>query len=359
MSGRTRSVRLADVARRAGVSTKTASNVLNGVGRYSVSTAEAVRQAIAELDYRPNLAARSLRRGRPQLVGLVVPELDVDYFAEFARHVLIAATAHGMNVVVEQTLGDLDRELQLIDGTRSSLVDGVLLSPLRLTVDDLRAIENGPPVVLVGDEIPAGTLDHVGFDNLAAAETATRHLIARGCRRIAAVGAPPIKTGSPYPETMRSHRLQGLINALRAAGRFDPELIESTETLHYADGTAGVRRLLERVDPAPDGIFCFNDQVALGVLRGLADAGLRVPRDIAVIGFDGTEQTDYSVPRLTTMTPDKKALAQHAIMLLSRRLGDRSGAVQDVTVDAELIIRESTSGFRGTGARPRGPGPAG
>lgn len=339
------SVRLSDVAALAGVSTKTASNVLNGAGRYSTRTEEAVRAAVAKLDYRPNVSARNLRRGRTGLIALVVSELRIDYYAELATHLLAAASAHGMSVIVEQTMADVDRELELIDGMRGALVDGVILSPLRITEEHLRQIDKGPVIVLLGDEISAGVSDHVGFDNVAATRTAVEHLIELGRTRIGVIGTLPPPAGpGERRERMRVQREQGFTEALTAAGLPpDPAWIEPTRNLHFADGAQGMRRILDRGDP-PDAIFCLNDLVALGAMRTLHDAGLRIPGDVAVIGFDGIDKSRYSYPRLSTIAPDTKALAYHAVRVLWDRIHDPRRPAQDVQVGFTLEARESTVG---------------
>ena len=182
------SVRLKDVAVRAGVSIRTVSNVVNDYPYVRAETRARVQAAIDELGYRPNLTARQLRRGRTGMIALAVPDLTVPYFAELAGHVLMAAERQGLTLLIEETAGSRDREVMLVQGPRSKAIDGLLLSPLGVDADDLPTGSESVPLVLLGERIYDPRFDHVAIDNVAAAETATRHLLASGRRRVAAVG---------------------------------------------------------------------------------------------------------------------------------------------------------------------------
>lgn len=336
---------LRDVARLAGVSPKTVSNVVNGYIHVRPETRRRVQRAIARLNYRPNLSARSLRRGRTGVIALAVPELDVPYFAELARHLVAEAERYGWTVLVDQTEGELDRERQVLDGLRGQLIDGLVFSPLALTATDLARRTDATPLVLLGERIHQGPADHVVIDNVAAGRAATEHLLSLGRRRIAAIGAQQVPAGV----TARL-RLRGYREALEAAGlAYDEDLGAATARFHRADGAAAMARLLERT-PRPDAVFCFNDLLALGAMRTLADQGLRVPDDVAVIGFDDIEDGRYSVPTLSTVSPDKRQIARLAVDLLNQQLvsggagqADVSGP-QEVFAAFELVPRQSTLG---------------
>lgn len=309
-----------DVARRAGVSTKTVSNVINGYAHITPSTRERVERAIDELGYRPNLTARGLRSGRTGIVALAVPELDVPYFAELARHVVAEAERRGWTVLIDQTEGLRERERLVAAGFRDQVIDGLFFSPLTITAEDLAARTDQTPMVLLGERF-VGTADqpliadHVMIDNVAAAQDVTAHLIALGRRRIAAIGAQDRPSGA----TARM-RLEGYRRALAAAGLpYDPALVAPAAHYHRADGASGMAALLSLPDP-PDAVFCFNDPLALGAIRTLWERGLRVPSDIAVAGFDDIEDGRYSIPTLTTVAPDKAEIARQAVALLAHRL---------------------------------------
>ncbi|WP_432990555.1 LacI family DNA-binding transcriptional regulator [Dactylosporangium sp. CA-233914] len=330
--------RLKDVAERAGVSVKTVSNVVNGYEHVRPDTRARVLEAIDALDYRPNLSARNLRRGRTGLIALAVPELDIPYFAELARHIVTAAARHEWTVLIDQTNGDREQERLVAAGIRDHLIDGLIFSPLALADADLDAGIGRTPMVLLGERVHGGPADHVAIDNVAAARDVTAHLIAIGRRRIAAIGAQHAAEGV----TARL-RLAGYTEALGAAGHpVDEALIAPATHWHRTDGAAAMRTLL---DQRPDAVFCFNDTLALGAVRALHDAGLRVPGDVAVAGFDDIEDARFSVPTLTTVGPDKARLAAVAVDLLVARLGAPDAPPQGQTVPYAVKLRESTGHF--------------
>lgn len=329
---------LRSVAARAGVSVRTVSNVVNDFPHVAPATRAAVQAAIAELGYRPNLAARQLRRGRTGAVGLVVPEVHSPYFSQLASVIVRLAESRGLTVLIDQTEGDPERERRLLGGSAFG-VDGMILSPWSLDVAEIAARKGTVPLVLLGERSGRSAVDHVGFDNVAAARDATAHLVAVGRRRVAAIGTQPHLTN----DTGRQ-RLEGYHDALRAAGRTpDPRLEVAVRALHRADGVAAMATLLDAPDP-PDAVFCFTDELALGAVRALADRGLRVPEDVAVAGFDDIEDGRYSVPTLTTIAPDKEQIAAGCLDVLAARLLDPDGPGQEVVTRYELAVRQSTGG---------------
>ena len=323
----------------AGVSVKTVSNVVNDYPYVRPATRAKVQEALDQLAYRPNLGARNLRSGRTGVIALAVPALDVPYFSELASQVVRAAMAQQWTLLVEETGGRREREREVASGVRGQLIDGVLLSPLALRESDLAGLEGGPPLVLLGERLGSGPADHVAVDNESAARAVTEHLIAAGRTRIGVIGSQRPRAG----HTARL-RIRGYRAALAAAGLpHDPDLVAPAVQWRRQHGAAGARRLLETGRPL-DAIFCLNDLLALGALRTLADAGRAVPEDIAVVGFDDIEEGRYSVPTLTTVAPDKAAIARHAVELLARRL-DHPGttATQEITVAHTLQVRESST----------------
>ncbi|HZX07875.1 LacI family DNA-binding transcriptional regulator [Kribbella sp.] len=331
---------LREVAELAGVSVRTVSNVVNDFPQVAAETRARVQRALDELGYQPNAVARTLRNGRSGLIALVLPELDVPYFAELTRAVIEQAALAGYTVVVDQTDGDPVRERELVmRGSRAAMFDGLIFNPLALGGADLRDRPSSTPVVLLGERVVEGGLDHIMIDNIGAAELATRHLIELGRQRIAAIG-------DQFDVTRQTGQLrtQGYRAALQAAGReVVPELVSSTEFFHRADGAAAMSELLALPQP-PDAVFCYNDLLALGALRTILSRGLRVPDDIALVGFDDIEDGRYSTPSLTTISPDKTQIAKNAVQLLLDRLdGDRS-APTELAADYTLEIRESTTG---------------
>jgi DNA-binding LacI/PurR family transcriptional regulator len=326
---------LRDVAVSAGVSVRTVSNVVNGYAHVAPATRARVQQVLDELGYRPNLAARQLRRGRTGMIGVVVPEIASPYFSELAAALVTAATELGWTVLVDETGGDAERERQLLDGSGARLVDGLILSPWAL---DPRTVERPElPVVLLGEQSAPGVLDHVAVDNVAASVEATAHLVSLGRRRIAAIGLQPHLTNGTAALRQRGYR-----QALAGAGlAVDAALEVPVPDLHRASGYAAARELLAA---RPDALFCFTDELALGAMRALAEAGLRVPEDVAVIGFDDIEDGRYAVPSLSTVAPAKDEIARLALDRLLLRIADPGEPVLALVARHRLELRESTLG---------------
>jgi DNA-binding LacI/PurR family transcriptional regulator len=302
---------LKDVADHVGVSAKTVSNVVNGTGWVTDELRERVRAALVELGYRPNVAARQLRSGRSGMIALAIPELSQPYFAELASELVRAAQERSITVLVNQTDGRADAERRISDGIDAPVMDGLIMSPLALNARDLEGRLDSTPLVLLGEHIGDSTFPHVTVDNTAAAKAATRHLIDQGCRRIAAIGAQ-----SSGPNETSVLRLAGYSAALQEAGiGVDERLIVHVAEYHRADGAAAAHRLIDD-GVEVDGVFAFNDLLALGAMHVLVTSGIRVPEDVAVIGFDDIDEARYSTPALSSVSPDTAALARKAIDLL-------------------------------------------
>lgn len=330
-----RSVGVRDVAALARVSPTTVSNVLSGNRPVAAATRDRVRRAIDELGYRPNLSARNLRLRRAGLIALAVPEIDVPYFAELVRLVVQAARRRGYTVLIDQTEGDPEAERFVLGGMNPGMVDGILFSPLRTDRAEFEQRRDRTPLVLLGERITGPGIDHVGIDNVAAAAAATRQLADQGRRRIAALGHQT-NSGTAVLRT------RGYRQALDRAGLpYDEDLVVVTRGYHRTDGAGAVRQLLERGD-RPDALFCYNDLIALGALRALHEAGLRVPEDVAVVGFDDIDDGRYSIPTLSTVAPDKAGIAEAALDLLLARIADPAAGPSQLTVPYTLEVRESS-----------------
>ncbi|WP_337973440.1 LacI family DNA-binding transcriptional regulator [Cellulomonas sp. NTE-D12] len=339
-AGRTGGVTMHDVAARAGVSIKTVSNVLNAYPYIRPATRERVEQAIAELGYQVNLSARNLRRGSTGIIGLAVPELRLPYFAELADSVIGAAEREGLTVLIEQTGAERTRELAVLTSAQRQLTDGLLYSPLALDLADLASLRLDFPMVLLGERIFGADADHVTMANVDAARAATEHLVARGRRRVATVGAHPGEvSGSAVL------RLQGYREALEAAGLpFEPALVAEAWFWNRAAGAAAMDRLLDS-GVGVDAVFAMNDALALGVLHALHRRGVAVPEQVAVIGFDDIEEAQYSAPTLSSISPGRDQIAQTAVRLLRERIdrGDAAGPPRTVVAEFTVVARESTA----------------
>ncbi|WP_030572205.1 LacI family DNA-binding transcriptional regulator [Streptomyces aureocirculatus] len=346
-------VSLKDVAERAGVSIKTVSNVVNKYQHVTPAMRARVQQAIDELGYRPNLTARHLRKGRTGIIALAVPELQNPYFAELAGAVIDAAAEHDFTVLLDHTRGEREQELLVSQGFRAHVIDGLILSPLELEAEDLRGRDgaggNGSephnddvPLVLLGEREYDLPYDHIAIDNVAAARVAVRHLIGRGRRTIAYLGARTDSANRP------AHlRLQGWRAELTEAGVPAPEsLVGPVGGWNRDDGAQAMARMLDS-GVRPDAVFAYNDLVAIGAMRVLHERGLRVPWDVAVVGFDDIAEGQFGAVTLTTIAPDKQAIARLAVSSLLRRLqGDGEVGGRTLTAEFRLVERESTLGRR-------------
>jgi DNA-binding LacI/PurR family transcriptional regulator len=333
-------VSLKDIAKRAGVSVATVSNVVNGYRPVGEATRERVQQAIDELGYSPNLSARHLRNGRTGIIALAIPELNNPYFAELADAAIREAGLHGYTVLLDYTDGDREKELLVSQGFRAQVIDGLILSPVQLDRDEVLNRTSKTPMVLVGERVYNVPYDHIAIDNVAASTAAMGHLLTLGRRRIAFIGAQA--DANQMPAHLRLH---GYREALRGAGlAYDPSLVVTTDGFGRADGAAGLRQLMALPEP-PDAVFAYNDLIAIGALRAAVELSVKVPDDIAVIGFDDIEEGRYSNPTLTTISPDKVSIGRRAVAALIGRLdGSRDAEPEEVQVPFALVTRESTLG---------------
>lgn len=328
-----------DVAERAGVSWKTVSNVVNGRTNVRAETRERVEDAIRELGYRTSLAGRQLRSGRTQLLAVALPELTTPYFASLAHEIIGAAERHGYTVLISETNGRVESERHVARGFDTQFADGIILSPTSL--DSASVLEaHGPiPLVLLGERVDGSHLDHVVIDNEESAREATEHLLALGRRSLVFLGAHP---SQPYGTGWL--RMLGFRAALEAAGiPFDESRVIQVAPYDRATGAEVVRRLVDS-GARFDGLVCASDLIAMGAMRMLREFRLSVPGDVAVLGWDGTEEARYSNPALTTVALDTARIADEAVGLIVRRIAAPKAAPEEVGVGHVLLVRESTTG---------------
>lgn len=326
-----------DVARLAGVSVKTVSNVVNDFPHVRAATRTRVLAAIDELGYQMNFSARNLSRGRTGMLTLAVPELKLPYFAELTDEVIVAAAERGYTVLVEQTGGAHERELEVLSSDRRRMTDGLIFSPLGLRPGDAPQLEVGYPLVLLGERALHGDVHHVSMANTAGGRAVTEHLVGRGRRRIALIGTFEGASAG-------SLRTQGFLDALAAAGlRHDPARTGHALEWTRATGAEAMRQVLDS-GVEVDAVFGLNDVLALGAMRVLFERGLRVPDDVAVAGFDDIEDGRFSRPSLTTVQPGRAEIARAAVDLLMDRLSEapRHAPGTEVVVTHRLVVREST-----------------
>ena len=326
-----------DVAKLAGVSPRTVSNVVNDYVHVRPATRERVQAAITKLNYQPNISARRLRQGNTKMLGFAVPELSQPYFAELSELIERSAQRRGYTVIATHTQGTKEREVSTLRNFSSHIVDGLIFSPMSLTKEELYAAPPSVPTVLIGEQISSSTYTSIAIDNVEAAREITAHLIGSGRRRIATVGA--------YRSTdYRSSRLrlQGFHGAMAGAHLdVDPDLLLYTDRFGTAAGHDAVSRAIA-AGIRFDALVCFADVIAFGAMRALADAGLRMPEDVAIVSIDDVQESTYSIPSLTSIAPDKQAIADRAVDTLVDAISSGHMNPQSISIGHRLVVRESS-----------------
>ncbi|WP_426185337.1 LacI family DNA-binding transcriptional regulator [Microbacterium sp. TWP3-1-2b2] len=331
-------VSVRDVAVAASVSVGTVSNVLNRRDKVAADTVERVLAAIDELGFVRNDAARQLRAGRSRSIGLVVPDAGNPFFADVARGAEARAEDDRLSVLLGNSDEDSSREDRYLDLFREQRVNGVLISPATDDVDKLQRVQNaGIPVVLVDHELPGSTFCSVSVDDIEGGYLAVRHLIDIGRRRIAFIGGP-----SSIAQV--ANRLTGARRAVEEAPDATLELIEMP-ALTVLNGREAGEVIVGQPD-RPDAIFAANDLLAVGLLQAFSMFGtLRVPEDIALIGYDDIDFAAATVVPLSSIRQPAQLIGHTAVDLLLRSIDDPDGDYErNVRFRPELVIRQSTSG---------------
>ncbi|MEV0999434.1 LacI family DNA-binding transcriptional regulator [Nonomuraea sp. NPDC050202] len=329
-------VTMGDVARLAGVSKMTVSNVVNNRAGVSDPVRRRVLEAIRQSGYRVNVSARTLKSGRTGVIGLAVPDIEAAYFGHLASHVIGEARRRGFHVAVEESGADAGGEADAIARSRTLQFDGLILSAVEL--DRLEEPADAHyPVVMLGEQDFGGRFDHVAMPNEEGTHAATAHLADQGCRRIAIVTG-----GSLEGVNVVTRRYRGYRAALAERGLdVDPPLLFALDDMSMEAGRAAAHRLVDSGREV-DGVVAVTDTVCLGILRGLADRGLRVPGDVRVAGFDDIPAAAYAVPSLTTVAPDHRWMAAKAVELVTQRIAAPLRPTGQYVAPFELVIRESS-----------------
>jgi LacI family transcriptional regulator len=326
-----------DVAREAGVSPATVSRVLNGRVDVSPTLTARVRAAMAELDYRPNGVARNLRRRATTVWGLIISDIGNPFFTAVVRGVEDAALDAGYSLMLCNSDDDLEKERRYIEIALDEQLAGIIVSPASEAETDLTAlVERGIPVVAIDRVSARHDLDAVLADNARGARLATQELLETGCQRIACI------TG-PTRTTTAAQRLEGFRQAHELAGLdIDPNLV-IIENFKEDGGRDGAERLLELGTP-PDGLFVANNLMTVGALERILDAGVDIPGDLGVVGFDDIPWARLTRPRLTTIEQPTYNIGHEAGRLLAERMTDPDRIPRTLVLPSQLRVRESTRG---------------
>lgn len=333
-------VRLKDIAEELGVSIVTVSKALRDRPDVAKETRAKVLERVKRLNYRPNLAARSLVTGRSSLVGLVVPDLIHPFFSEIAKS--LAATLRKKNyfLLVSSSESDPSLEQDEIEHMLAHHLDCFVVASCQRNADHLKKIgDAGVPLILLDRSYSGFAANFVGADDYKIGELATEHLIAQGCKRIAHVSGPATNVGN--------RRVEGYLHALKKHGLKMPAgyLISSGDASDSDGETRGKRAMntVLALRPRPDGLFCFNDTIAVGAMVRAFEAGLRIPRDMAIIGSGNFHYS--SKLRVPLSSIDQKAaeigvrIAKMITALLEKPLSTRP---RSVVLEPSLVVRASS-----------------
>lgn len=324
-----------DVARAVGVSTATVSRVLNNHPGVDPRLAATVRKAMKDLGYRPSRVARSLRTRQSQVWALIISDIGNPFFTDMVRGIEDVAYAAGYSLILCNAEEDPAKEASYLELAIAENVAGVILMPTG-TQTDLDPLGSfGIPVVLADRTLASQAADGVAIDNSAAAAQAVGHLIAGGYRRIACI------TG-PLSTTTGGQRYAGYLEALQAGGIAVDEALVRVSDFKEEGGRLAMTDLARLPEP-PDAVFVANNVMTVGALHGIAEAGLTIPDDIAIVGFDEMSWSDLLRPRLTTVAQPSYDIGMEAGRLLRSRLEGYVGAARMVTLSATLLIRESSA----------------
>lgn len=327
---------IADVATAAGVSRATVSRVMNGRSTVDPAITERVRRVATELSYRPSNVARSLSIGRTHTIALVVPDLGNPVFQQILRGVTTAAAPSGYRVLVADSAEDPSEEAAIALEARLRCDALVLVSPRMPDALLAELVPQVAPVVLVNRSLAGGGVPALVVDYAHAAEQVLEHLVSLDHRRVVYLAGPPGSTSD-------AQRREGLRRVLDR--RPDVEVVELLGGSDIAAGHAAVDEVLAA---RPTAVVAFNDLVAFGLLAGLNEAGVAVPADLSVAGFDDIDLARYATPSLTTVAVPQAELGRHAWKELSALIDANQGASHATRFDPSLEVRAST------GPAPRG-----
>ncbi|MDI1320830.1 MAG: LacI family DNA-binding transcriptional regulator [bacterium] len=327
---------LIDVARRAKVNISTVSRVINQTGKIGAETQERVLKVMRELGYKPNRVARRLRTqaGSTHLLGLIIPNIQNIFFADLARGVEDVAYKNNFALLLCNYDEDEAKERFYLDVMQSESVDGIIIPPIQETDQAvLQVVRNGTPVVCVDRSVSSGNLDKVEVDNHIGALRAVEHIISRGHRRIGVIGGP-------LDSSTGRERLRGYKDAHAQAG-----ITLKTELIRFGDfkqhsGRVLAHELLSLSDP-PTALFVCNGLMMAGALEAIAARGLKIPRQVAIVGFDELTLADVFNPPLTVVRQPAYEVGKCAAELLLKRIEDPKRPASSLKLLPELIVRKS------------------
>ncbi len=332
--------RLKDIALDLGLSVVTVSKVLRNHPDISEATRKRVLKRMKELNYQPNFAARSLITGKTWTIGLVVPDLLHPFFAQVANVISSEVRRKGYSLFISSSDEEPELEQEEIAHLIARRVDVMIIASSQWTVESFRRIEEQKiPLILLDRQFPGFEANFVGVDDTAVGYLATSHLIEQGCKRIAHIRGPEISTAvgrlEGYKQALAEHKTAPLPDFVASSG-------PSGDHVGEKGGYAAAAKLLANKS-RPDGIFCFNDPVALGTMRAILDAGLRVPEDVAVVGCGNLSYSDFLRVPLSSVDQNSDKIGKIAAAL-ALKLADQkaAGRPKKSLVTPHIAVRASS-----------------
>ena len=328
-------VTLQTVADRAGVSPSTVSRILNGTARVSEAKRERVSQVIEELGFRPNLLARSLAGGKTMSIGVLTQYIDSPFYGAGLRGIEEVLSDHGYIPIVTSGLWERARERDSLWSLVERKVDGLIILTSRLTDQDLQEISERLPIVVTGRDLWGDNLQSLNFDNVFAGKLAAQHLLHLGHRDIAVIIGP-----SDHKDS--EERLAGIVSHASASSlQVDERLITMSDYTERG-GHRAMQSIISKNIPF-SAVVALNDQMALGAILALGQAGLRVPDDVSVIGMDDLPSAAFFSPPLTSVSQPVYEMGRHAAdMLLNVVAGNGVELPRGLSLNPKLVIRDST-----------------
>jgi LacI family transcriptional regulator len=333
-------VRLKDIANELGVSVVTVSRALRDRPDIAKETKARILERVKQLNYRPNLTARSLVTGRSSLIGLVVPDLIHPFFGEIAKGLSAALREQGYYVIVASSESDSRLEQEEIEHMLAHRLDCLVLASCQERTDLLRRIgDAGVPLVLIDRRFRGFDSNFVGINDYKVGKLATEHLIAQGCKRVAHMRGPATSAGSSraeaYRDTLKRHSIA-----------VPEEYIITCGDASESDGETRGRRAMEAIlalNPRPDGLFCFNDTVAVGAMFKAFEAGLSVPKDLAIVGCGNFHYSSKLQVPLTSVDQRAREIGERTARMISTLLEkEQPCRSRKVVLEPQLIARASS-----------------
>ncbi len=330
-------VTMSDIAEIANVSVNTVSRVLNGKGDISRETVEKILKIARELGYVKDMTASSLRSKKTKIVGVILEDVNNPFFAELLTGIETAAVKKGYQLLVMNTSVDVKREREAIKTLLERRVEGILITPTEKNFEDLEELSKMSfPTVVVGRHVENMKLDQIYSDEVKGGYLATKHLLSLGRRNLLFV-TDDLRTNSAA-----KFRYKGFTKALEEERlTLNQDYVQIVSSAPLKESYEVVQRIV-KMGLMFDGVVCYNDILAIGVMKALRDLGKEIPGDVAVVGYDDIDFARYLEPSLTSVRINKFRMGYEAFKILLERINKKRKKPKVVVLDVELVVREST-----------------